>query len=153
MNKSGVIGFFEEIPAFICVLIAVGIFFISSFASYSSYSSAQEYSLLSDECFKLMKALRGYEKFLEVGTYTGLPYIGRYNSTKLDNVAQNEIKKDISSEFEYAFRILDKENKKEWLFGEEKKNVLLKVKMTTAILISDNGKLHIGSLSVTVWKA
>lgn len=152
--NNGVAGFFEDLPSFIVILIALGVFISSLFYSSADYIRAAESIEEHESCRELLRGLRNYDKLLVTGSYSMKPVNGLYSLEKLNQMNTTTMKTDLRSKYEYNVSIADLANSSlGWSFGDEvPSDRINKLTMftTTAIEIRDN-EVHTARLKVTVW--
>jgi hypothetical protein len=151
---KGAAGIFEDLPAFLVVLIALGIFIASIFFSTVNYIKTWEYNERYEECLELLEALKQYDGLLITGKATSQPMTGVYSIQKLNDMNSSVMRTDILSEHHYNISIVSLKDKSlNWKFGDELESEgTERTTMFTTIIIEVNqNELHTGHLRVTIW--
>ncbi len=154
-DDKGVAGFFEDLPSFMIIVIALGVLISSIFYSSLHYIEAWEENDKYEACMELLEGLENYDKLLVVGGHTAQPISGFFSLEKLENMNTTVLKKALRSEYEYTVIIKDLENSSQsWSFGDEPSpnEKLEKVSMFTTIVLKIEGdEPHLARLKVTLW--
>jgi hypothetical protein len=153
-DRRGVGGFFEEIPAFIVVVISLAVFITTAYTSYNSYMRNQELGSLQDDCYRLCRAFRSYEPILERGLISQEPQTGHFYSDGLDRLTLEALKMNLSSPHPFSINITDRATGKSWVLGEKAPpGAPFKAGITSAVLIvgPDRGR-NPGTLEVMMWE-
>jgi hypothetical protein len=151
---KGAAGVFEDLPALLVVLIALGIFIASIFFSTTNYIKTWEHNERYEECLELLEALENYDDILVLGKTTGQPIAGLFSVQRLNEISTSGIQSDILSEYEYHIAIKSYRNiSLVWSFGNEPKTEdIERTMMFTTIAIEVNqNEIHTGQLRVTIW--
>ncbi|MEW5759879.1 MAG: hypothetical protein AB1779_03840 [Candidatus Thermoplasmatota archaeon] len=161
-HKGGVIGFPEEIPGVIVIVISATILFLSCMAAFTTYITSHRTSEMTDQCYEILRAVRGSEDLLVTGTYTNEPTEGIFEFSKLENMTTEKMKMNITSKYSYNVTItellgIENGNKikgKTWSFGSPKptvnpKNIVFMETLTVIRMAED--KYNLSMLIVVIW--
>ncbi|UCF08838.1 MAG: hypothetical protein JSW28_03875 [Thermoplasmata archaeon] len=164
-DNWGIAGPFEDIPSLIIVTVGLGIFFLSLVQTYTIYAESIELSQMYSECNDISRIVRSYDKLLANGTYTAQPTEGRFDFTKLCEMTDDQIRKDIVSDYKFNITIVqfggvDEDGEgiveEQWGFGYKipTSGDITKSKVSTTIVIKVNESVfRLGQLKVTVWRS
>jgi hypothetical protein len=151
---GGAAGVFEDLPALLVVLIALGIFIASIFFSTTNYIETWEHNERYEECLELLEALENYDEILVKGKTTGQPMPGLFSVWELNEMSTTEMRSDILSDRKYYVAITSLRNSTlSWSFGNDAvPEDMEKTTMYTIVAIEVNqNEVHTGQLRVTIW--
>ena len=143
----------EDLPSFLIVLVALGVFMASILYSTTRYLKAQDGMDKYGDCRSLLERVRGYGGLTVNGTFTAQPVPGVFSLEKLNGMNASMMKGELSSRREFAVEIVDLEDENgRWMFGEPPSDRADRTTLQSGIIIRTQGEeYHVARLSVTIW--
>ena len=153
-NRRGVGGFFEEIPAFIVVVIAVALFMTAAYSSYITYSQQSASDELFEDCYRFSRAFRSYDAIVEKGVIFQEPHAGHLDADKLDVLNTTDLSAGLNCPHHFNITVKDRIAGRAWTLGDRPPSGgVSKAGVSSAVLISEpDGRLNPGSVSVVMWE-
>jgi len=152
-DRRGVEGFFEEILAFIVVVIAVGAFITSAYSSFLAHERQNALSSLSDDCYTFSRALRSFDPIVERGVVFQEPLPGRLDSQKLDGLNMSVLRNGLGTPHHLNLSFTDRVLGTVWVLGDKPPaGPVQRAVVTAPVLISwPDGRRDPGSIEVVMW--
>jgi len=153
-NRRGVGGFFEEIPAFVVVVLSVSLFLVAAYTTYGRMGHDTELSSLQDDCQRLCRAFRGYEGVLEKGAISQEPMNGVFEAGKLDGLDYSTLQGALNVPHLYNLTVFDLLTGRNWSFGcALPAGAAMKVKVASAAVVADEKGSHDPArIEVVMWE-
>jgi len=147
-------GFFEEILAFIVVVISVAMFMTAAYSSYITYSQQNALDGLHEDCYRFSRAFRTYDAIVEKGVIFQEPHAGHLDAEKLDGLNMTVLKAGINCPHHFNITVKDRVIGRVWTLGDKPPSGgVSKAGISSVVLISGpGGRLNPGSLSVVMWE-
>ena len=147
-------GFFEEIPAFVVVVLAVSMFLVAAYNVYGRMGSDGCLSSMQDDCRRLGRAFRGLPEALEDGGGSRETVNGLFSAGKLDALNGTSLKGALNSPHPYNLTVRDLSSGQSWSFGEPlPAGAAMKVKVSSAAVVDDGaGHRDPARLEVVMWE-
>lgn len=152
-DNRGVAGFFEDIPALIIVVIAIGMFTVSAAHVYAGYVAQQNTLRMYDDCREFTQSIR---------TYDGLTYRsqeGMFDIQKIESLANETLEyafNRTSLGFDYQIIIRDVSDYPKPIMKSFGAFIIpldiSKITITSSVNIRiSNDEIHAAQLIVTIW--
>lgn len=146
-------GFFEEIPAFLVIVMAVGMFITTAYSGYLNYSRGSEMDSLQEECYRFSRAIRTYDGIVEKGPIDQEPRAGHLDALKLDRLNQSLLKGDLNAPHHFNITVKDRVTGRSWAVGEIPPTGTSRVVVSSAVLVVEpDGRKDPGGLAVVMWE-
>lgn len=154
LDRSGVGGFFEEIPAFLVIVIAVGMFITTTYSGYLTYARGSELDSLHEDCYRLSRAIRTYDGIVEKGRIDQEPHAGHLDALKLDRLDLSLLKQDLNAPHPFNITIKDRVTGRSWAAGESPPpaTTTRAVISSAVLVVGPDGRKDPGSLTVVMWE-
>ncbi|MEW5761106.1 MAG: hypothetical protein AB1779_10120 [Candidatus Thermoplasmatota archaeon] len=156
-ERTGVIGFFEDIPALIVITIALGIFFVGALTAYTTHTRYQEHADFIRDGYKFSKSIRNYDGL----KYDLNPQDSVFYAPKVTTLSVKNITNDLNVKYNFLIQINDVSDYPKKYSIEIKTSPIpetksLKVGKTVVsssvcILVSEN-EIHPAILTVAIWR-
>lgn len=144
LDRRGVAGFFEEIPAAAVAIVALLLFFSAMVAGFSNIYSRQQSSNFSAQAETFLEGLEGYQNL------TYFDQAGIFDNYSVQALTVANLTYDFHPEFQYQITIQDVSNYHPYPRGQFPTKVL-----ATSSLPTGNSGLQQGmvtdSTTVSVW--
>ncbi len=146
-------GFFEEIPAFVVIVLSVSLFLVAACSTYGRMGQDRELSDLQDDCQRLCRAFRGYGAVLEKGQCSLEPRNGVFEAGKLDALDYSTLQGALNSPHLYNLTVRDLSTGQNWSFGRALPvGASAKVKVSSAAVVAgESGRHDPARLEVVMW--
>ena len=145
---------FEDLPSFLVMLVALGVFISSVFYSSTLWFRAWEKDEKYEACAELVEALEGYDGLLASGYSSGMPIEGLFSAEKLDAVDVQALKEDIGARYNFSVGIEDLGGGSlAWEFGDplpQDRTEKVVLHSTVAVQLGPD-EVHTARLKVTLW--
>jgi hypothetical protein len=153
-DRRGIEGFFEEILAFVVVVIAVGAFITSAYSSYLAYERQNALGNLDDDCHRFCRAFRSFDPVVEKGVIFQEPLAGRLDSQKLDGLNLSVLRAGLNTPHHLNLTVTDRVTMAEWMLGERPPaEAVSRADVTSPVLITGpDGRHDPGSIEVVMWE-
>jgi hypothetical protein len=153
-DRRAIGGFFEEIPAFVVVVLSVSLFLVAAYTTLGRLGQDRELSSLQDECQRLCRAFRGYEAVLEKGQISMEPESGVFEAGKLDALDYSTLQGALNSPHLYNLTVRDLLTGQNWSFGcGLPAGAAMKVEVSSAAVVANgNGGHDPARIGVVMWE-
>ena len=153
-DRRAVGGFFEEIPAFVVIVLSVSLFLVAAYTTYGRLGQDRELSSLQDECRRLCRAFRGYDAVLEKGQSSLEPNSGVFEAGKLDALDYSTLQGALNSPHLYNLTVRDLLTGQNWSFGcALASGAAMKVTVSSAAVVANgNGGHDPARIEVVMWE-
>jgi hypothetical protein len=153
-DQRGVEGFFEEILAFVVVVIAVGAFITSAYSSYLAYERQNALGTLNDDCYRFCRAFRGFDPVVEKGVVFQEPHSGRLDGQKLDALNLSVLRAGLNTPHHLNLTVTDRVTGTRWTLGERPPAApVARAAVSSPVLITGpDGRRDPGSVEVVMWE-
>jgi len=169
LNRRGVTGFFEDIPALMVVTIGLFLFVLSLVHLVGTFASARDDFNMKRDGYLLMENIKSYEDILVNASYTKEYNAGRFDADKLDRLTDSKIEGHlhIGKNYTYRYNIeikdftgvsyvgknINKVSGRIWSYGEIVPSDVVKVVYNTTVAIRHGiFDYHVGYLKITIWR-
>jgi hypothetical protein len=152
-DRRGLGGFFEEIPAFVVVVISVSMFLATAYTTYGRMNDDRELSGLQDDSRSLCLSFRGLEAVLERGPVSHEPRSGVFEAGKLDALNSSGLHSALNAPHPYNLTLRDLVSGQNWSFGGPvPAGAPMKASAASAVVVADgNGRHDPARLEVVMW--
>jgi len=153
-DRRGVEGFFEEMAAFVVVVIAVGAFMTTAYTSYLSFERQEALASLGEDCASFCRAFRSFDAVVERGVIFQEPLPGRLDSQKLDRLDMSVLEGGLNIPHHLNLTIEDIANGTQWRLGERTPaGQVVKSAVSSPVLIGwPGGRQDPGRIRVVMWE-
>jgi len=153
-DRRGIGGFFEEIPAFVVIVISVSIFLVAAYDTYGRLGQDRELSSLQDDCQRLCRAFRCLGAVLEKAPGSMEPKSGVFEAGKLDALDYSTLQGALNSPHLYNLTVRDLSTGQNWSFGRAlPMGASAKVKVSSAAVVAgESGRHDPARLEVVMWQ-
>ncbi|MBM4248061.1 MAG: hypothetical protein FJ149_01220 [Euryarchaeota archaeon] len=153
-DNRAVGGFFEEIPAFVVVVLSVSLFMVAAGTTIGIMGDDGELSGLQDRSARLCRAFLSCEAVLERGALSQEPLAGRLDAGKLDRLNDTALRGELNSPHPYNLTVRDLSSGREWTFGRPVPDgAPLKASAASAAVVElDDGRRDPARVEVVVWR-
>jgi len=147
-------GFFEEIPAFVVVVLSVSMFLVAAYSTYGRMGDDGRLSSLQDDCQRLCRAFRGLPAALDDGQGLRGPANGIFSADKLDALNSSALRGELRSPNQYNLTVFDLSSGRNWSFGEAPPaSASMRVKVSSAAVVAvEGGHRDPARLEVVMWE-
>jgi len=147
-------GFFEEIPAFVVVVVAVSMFLVAAYTTYGRMGGDGELSALQDDCQRLCRAFRGLPAALDDGPGHEGAQNGVFSAGKLDGLNDSLLGSELNSPHHYNLTVRDLSSGRNWTFGSAiPAGAAMKAGVSSAAVVAaGNGRHDPARLEVVMWQ-
>ncbi|MEM4728487.1 MAG: hypothetical protein QXH42_01825 [Thermoplasmata archaeon] len=151
-DRRGSEGFFEELPAFLVVVVGLAIFFVSIYRIGSSLGEEGELKRLEGDCERLYKAFRSWTPVLERGPISREPLTAHIDTVRLGALNDTSLRSGLHPAHNFNITVTDLRTGQVWGFGKPvPANTGVRVS-GPVVVVESSGEHNPGELTVVMWK-
>ncbi|MGQ9582447.1 MAG: hypothetical protein ACUVV6_02915 [Thermoplasmatota archaeon] len=146
-------GIFDELPAFLAVVLGLAVFFVSLYSVAAVFSEWRASAELGDECERLYIALRNWEPMLKLSSLSLEPIPGHLSASRLGSLNASAPGKELAIPNPYNITVRDLRTGEVWGFGEPAPAGAATARVSgPVVIVTDGGRRDPGELSVVMWR-
>lgn len=157
-NSRGQIGFFEDLPSLLVVLIGICIFIASAINTLTKFTTYQAHEEIPETCWEFMLTLRAWEGLVCTGYTEGV-----FDGVKIQTLTIEKLREAFPVVFDYKIEIIDISgypnaelynhvNQTADIPPAETTKYGIQVEESPIVIIVSDTEAHAGRLIVTVWE-